>query len=142
MASRLTRRSYLAAAVAIAFVVVLFFGGTAAWRLARRFDRPPPVPRQTDASQIAGWMSVPYVARAYRVPPPALFDALGISPEGRRMSTLDAIAEETGRSSEEVLTIVRSTVEAWQEANPPPERGAPKPDRPQPDRPKPERPPA
>src|SRR5215210_1368568 len=110
MGTRVTRRPYLVVAVAVAFVAVLLFGGNAAWRLFRRFDRPPPVPRQTDVSQIAGWMSVPYVARAYRVPPPELFDALGVSPDGHRATTLDAIAAETGRSSDDVLAIVRTTV--------------------------------
>ena len=135
MATRLARRPYLVAAVAVAFVAVLVVGGNAAWRLARRFDRPPPMPRQTDVSAIAGWMSVPYVARAYRVPPPVLFEALGVSPDGHRRTTLNEIAAETGRSPEAVLGIVRTTVEAWQEANPPPERGGPKPERPKPERP-------
>ena len=135
MATSLARRPYLVAAVAVAFIAVLFFGGNAAWRLFRRFDRPPPVPRQTDVSQIAGWMSVPYVARAYRVPPQELFGALGVSPEDHRRSTLDGIALETGRSSDEVLAVVRATVEAWQEAHPPPKPGDPKPERQKPERP-------
>lgn len=117
------------ALVAIAFVVALMFGGRAAWRLANRLTRPPPPPRQTDLYAIAGWMTVPYVARTYRVPPEELYDALGVSPEGRRASTLDAIASGTGRTSTEVLDTVRAAVEAWQRAHPsskpgPPGRGS------------------
>jgi hypothetical protein len=105
-------------------------GGRAAWRLSNRLNRPPPPPRQTDVSQIAGWMSVPYVARAYRVPAPELYAALGIpteAREGRQFSSLDEIAQRTGRTSEEVLETVRATVTTWQETRPPPGRdGAPR----------------
>ena len=156
------RRSVLVALLAVALAVALVFGGRAALRLYHRFSGPPPPPRQTDISAIAGWMTVPYVGRAYRVPPPELFDALGVSPEGRRTSTLDAIAAETGRPSSEVLEIVRARVRTRQEANPSPDRGGPRPDGtrpggpgtdggrpdggrpdgPRPDAPKPDRPPA
>ena len=127
MAALGTRRRYLVAFLAVALVVTLVFGGRAAWRLYHRLTRPPPPPRQTDVSAIAGWMTVPYVGRAYRVPPPELFGALGVSPEGHRTSTLDDIARETGRTSTEVLDTVRATVEAWQETHPPPKPGAPRP---------------
>lgn len=129
MAIARVRRPYLIVLLAVGLVVALVIGGRAAWRLAHRFDRPPPMPRQTDVTQIAGWMSVRYVARAYRVPPQVLFEALGVSPEDHGRSSFDAIAAQTGRSSEEVLAIVQTTVAAWQEEHPPPERGAPKPDR-------------
>ncbi len=139
--------------MAVALVVTLLFGGRATWRLYNRLNRPPPPPRQTDVTAIAGWMSVPYVGRAYRVPPPELYAALGVPPENRdsrRFSTLDEIAAATGRSSDEVLAIVRATVTDWQETHPPPGRdGAPRdgpdggPDRnvPKPDTPRPGRPP-
>jgi hypothetical protein len=135
MAPFITRRRYLVALVVVAFVVTLVFGGRAAWRLAHRLAGPPPPPRQTDVSAIAGWMTVPYIGRTYRVPPPELYRALGISPDGHRTSSLDDIAGETGRPPGEVLDTVRATVEAWQQANPPPDRGAPKPGAPKPERP-------
>jgi hypothetical protein len=127
VATLVARRRFLVALVAVAFVVALVFGGRAAWRLYHRLTRPPPPPRQTDVSAIAGWMTVPYVGRAYRVPPPELFNALGVSPEGHRASTLDDIARETGRSSSEVLQTVRATVVAWQETRPPSQPGGPRP---------------
>ena len=129
MAIARVRRPYLIAVLAVGLIVTLLIGGQAAWRLAHRFDRPPPVPRQTDVTQIAGWMSVRYVARAYRVPPQMLFDALGASPDDHGTSSFDTIAAQTGRSSEEVLAIVQTTVAAWQETHPPPERGGPGSDR-------------
>jgi hypothetical protein len=145
MAAVLARRRILIALLLVALLAALAVGGASAWRLAQRASRPPPPPRQTDVAQIAGWMPVGYVARAYRVPAPVLFEALGVSAEGPRGRTLDDVAAETGRSSDEVVAIVRETVAAWQEAHPPPERGGPRPDGapsdgPRPDGPRPDGP--
>ena len=126
----LRRRPLLIAGIVVALLVVLVFGAQAAWRLGRRLMGPPPPPRQTDVSLIADWMSVPYVGRAYRVPEPELYRALGLEPEGRgRREPLREIAQETGRSSDEVLAVVRETVSTWQEAHPGPPTpiGAPSP---------------
>jgi hypothetical protein len=117
------RRTWLIAAVLLALIVAVLFGGRAAWRLGRRLTGPPPLPpRQTDVSLIADWMSVPFISRGYRVPEPELFEALGTTPEGRRMRPLREIAQETGRSSDEVVEIVRQTVTNWQaeHTGPPP----------------------
>ena len=116
--------------MAVGLILALALGGRAAWRLSNRLNRPPPPPRQTDVTTIAGWMSVPYVARAYRVPAPELYAALGVPPEdrdSRQFSSLDEIAQRTGRSSEEVVETVRTMVTAWQETHPSPGRdGAPR----------------
>jgi hypothetical protein len=119
MAAFIQRRRYLIAVIVVAFAVALLVGGRSAWRLSHRLTGPPP-PRQTDVSTIAGWMTIPYVSRAYRVPEPELYDALGVAPQGHRTSTLDHLARETGRSSADVLEIVRGTVLAWQATHPGP----------------------
>jgi hypothetical protein len=135
------RRQWLIAAVLAGLLLAVLLGGQAAWRLGHRFAGPPP-PRQTDVSQIADWMSVPYISHAYRVPEPELYRALGVEQAGRRMRRLRDIAGETGRSSDEVVQTVRDTITAWQaeHAEPPPggrqpptQRGpAPKPEPPPP----------
>ena len=114
------RRRWLIAAVLIGLVVVILVGGRAAWRLSYRLLGPPPPPRQTDVSLIADWMSVPYISRAYRVPEQELYRALGVGREGRRMRHLRDIAEETGRTPDETVLLVRETVQAWQAAHPGP----------------------
>ena len=134
------RRPWLIAAVSLGLILAVLLGGRAAWRLGRRLaGPPPPPPRQTDVTQIADWMSVPYVSRAYRVPEPELFRALGTEPEGRRMRPLKEIATETGRSADEVVEIVRDTVATWQaeHTRPPPDRPASGPGSPEPTAPKP-----
>ncbi len=128
MPALVARRSWLIAAVSIGLILVVVFGGRAAWRLGRRLTGPPPPPRQTDVSQIADWMSVPYVSRAFRVPEPELYRALGVEPEGRRMRPLRDIARETGRPADEMVQTVRETVSTWQAAHPrppPPGEGGP-----------------
>jgi hypothetical protein len=119
------RRRWLIAAIVLGLVVALLIGGRGAWRLVNRFAGPPPPPRQTDVSSIAGWMPVRLVSRTFRVPEPELYRALGVEPEGRRSSTLDEIAAQTGRSSDEVIQIVRETVRAWQASHPEPDRPGP-----------------
>jgi len=112
------RRPWLIAAVAIALVLALVLGGRGLVRLAFRLAGPPPPPRETDVSTIAGWMPLRLVSRSFRVPEPELYRALGIEPEGRRSNTLDEIAAQTGRSSDEVVEIVRETVSSWQTSHP------------------------
>jgi len=69
--------------IALGAALALFFG-LRALRSAMRmrgegpFGKPPPEV-QTDVSLIRDWMTVPYVARAYQVPPERLFEELGIS---------------------------------------------------------------
>ena len=137
-----SRRSWLIAALAIALVLALIFGGRGAVRLYFRMTRPPPPPRQTDVANIAGWMPLRLISRTYRVPQPELAQALGITPEeGFRSASLDEIAAQTGRSSDEVVEIVRETVREWQSTHPeptgpgPPRRNDPKPNEPDPTRP-------
>lgn len=105
----------------IALLVALAFGGRGAVRLFHRLTGPPPPPRQTDVASIAGWMPIRLVSRAYRVPEPELYRALGVEePPGRRGMTLDEIAAQTGRGSDEVVEIVRETVRTWQASHPEP----------------------
>ena len=63
-------------------------------------------------------MSIRYVARAYRVPPRCSSTRSGCLPTVAAQDSFDTIATQTGRSSEEVLDIVQTTVATWQEAHP------------------------
>jgi hypothetical protein len=127
-----TRRSLLIAATVLALLVALALGGRGLVRLAFRLAGQGPPPRQTHVSTIAGWMPVRLVSRSYRVPESELYRALGVEPEGRRTNTLDEIATQTGRTSDEVVAIVRTTVADWQANHPdtggpgPPGRGPPR----------------
>jgi hypothetical protein len=92
-------------------------------RLYRRLVVGPPVAvRQADVSQVAGWMTAPYVARTYGVPGEVIFAALDVPSEENRRRSLDAIADRYGRDREELLVTVRSTVAGQRPTVPPPSR--------------------
>lgn len=129
----LARRQWLIVAASLGLILAVLIGGRAAWRLSHRFAGPPP-PRQTDVAQIADWMSVPYISRAYRVPESELYRALGVEPQGPRVRRLREIASESGRSSGEVVEIVRRTVADWQASHPAPPKPADAPEPPPPGR--------
>ena len=70
---------------------------------------------------IRGWMTVPYVAHSYRVPPPVLYDALGIKPvppPDRR--PLRQIAREQNRKVEELISDLQEAIARERAAHPPP----------------------
>jgi hypothetical protein len=89
------------------------------WRLAG----PPIAARQADAAGVAGWMTVPYVARGYGVPGQTIFAALGVEPEENRQRSLDAIADRHGRDRGEVVAVVRAAIATHRSTSPPPASG-------------------
>ena len=90
-------------------------------RLYHRLQGPPPArPHQLAVTDIQGWMTVPYVARAFRMPPDELFSSLGVALADHRHSSLTAIASRTGRTTDEVLLAVQNAVTAYQAAHPAP----------------------
>lgn len=65
-----------------------------------REHRPPPVPAQvsgepeTNVELIRDWMTVPFIARMYRIPPSVLYRALDISPRGNEEKSLTQLNEQ------------------------------------------------
>jgi hypothetical protein len=109
----------------VVVVVGILVAGVFAFRLYQRRGRPPPPPRQTEVSLIAGWMTVPYVSRSFRVPPDEIFKALGIPPQGNDRKSLAELAADFGRSPGELVAAVQSIVKEWQTAHPAPKPGGP-----------------
>jgi hypothetical protein len=94
-------------------ILGLAIAGLFAARMIRR-GRPPP-PRQTDVSMIAQWMTVPYVARGFRVPPDELYRALGAESGDRRdRRSIGELATASGHTPDEGVRIVQDTVMSWQ----------------------------
>jgi len=59
---------------------------------------------------IRPWMSIPYVAHSYRVPPHVLYKALGIPPQAHDRRPLKQVAREQNRSVDEVTSVLRDTI--------------------------------
>lgn len=60
---------------------------------------------------IRPWMSIPYIAHSYRVPPHVLYQALGIPQEPHDRRPLKQIAREQKRSVDEVVKVVREAID-------------------------------
>ena len=76
-----SRRVLTIALVLIGLGLVGFFG-LRAYRAYTRFQPDAPATSLRDVEAIRGWMTLPYIARAYGVPEDALFEALTIPKAG------------------------------------------------------------
>src|SRR2546423_11499498 len=71
---------------------------------------------------IRPWMSIPYIAHSYRLPPHVLYQSLGISPQQHDRRPLRQIAREQNRTVDEVISVLQTAI-ARERAQQPP--GAP-----------------
>ena len=121
------RRRWMLVLLLIIAIVGIVIAGLFASRMMRR-GRPPLPPRETNVSLIAGWMTVDYIARTFRIPPEELFHELDIPATRRDPRSLNDLAAQGGRSSDELVAAARAAVEKLQIAFPRPKPGDP-PDR-------------
>lgn len=118
------QRALVIGLIALGVLFTAFFG-MRALHAFKKFDghRPPPPGNpgkvETDVEFIRGWMTVPFIAELYRVPEPALFDALKIpsNKENREKSLRDLNREYYPDADGFVLEKVKATVKKLQ---PPP----------------------
>jgi hypothetical protein len=113
---RLGRRQWI---VVIAFLLAVSVAGLFAVRTARHALYWS---RHRDEA-IRPWMSVPYVARSYHVPPPMLYQALGLSPKPHDRRPLRDIAREQDRPVEALTAELQKAIGEFRshpEAPPPP----------------------
>jgi len=93
------RRALVTALIGLGLVIVGFFGLRTA-RAFRQFHghRPPTSfetqQAETDVQLIRDWMTIPFIARMYHVPAPALYKALDISPHDNKDKSLKRLNEE------------------------------------------------
>jgi hypothetical protein len=70
---------------------------------------------------IREWMTVPYVAHSYRVPPRVLYETLGINPSHPHdKRPLRVIAREQNRPVEEIISELQDTIARERASRPPP----------------------
>lgn len=104
-------------------LILAGFFGLRAFHAFRKLEgrRPPPLPpsaaeqAETDVELIREWMTIPFIAKTYHVPPPVLFKALEISPNGNGEKSLKELNDEyfpdaPGR----VLELIKDAVRASQ----------------------------
>lgn len=113
--------------IAAGTLAMIFFGMRAMRSFMRMrgegpFGKPPPA-SQTDVSLIRDWMTVPYVARTYNVPPDVLFKTLEIPDSGKEnhKKSLQELNDEfyPGQSGA-VLAHIQAAIQAFQKQESPP----------------------
>ena len=111
--------------ILIGAAAVIFFGMRAARSVMRMrgagpFGKPPPA-EQTDIRLIRDWMTVPYVAKMYNVPPDALFKPLDIPGYENRKKSLKELNDEFYPDQNgAVLAYIQAAIQAMQKQEPPP----------------------
>jgi hypothetical protein len=114
---------------AVILVIVLILAGvflTAFYgpRVVRSFQQmhhSPLRPGVTDVNLVRGWMTVAYVARAYRVPEEVLWQGLGIPREGNRFKSLRMLDREYAQDQPgRILTQVKTLIQQYQAEHPAP----------------------
>jgi hypothetical protein len=108
---RLTGQQWL---VALAFLLALLLTSLFATRTVRRaiywhYHRD---------EQIRPWMSVPYVAHSYRVPPHVLYQAIGVTPMPHDRRPLRLLAREQNRSVELLIKELQAAIVQARPLNP------------------------
>ena len=78
------------------------------------------VPRRQVDEPIRPWMTVPYIARSYRVPAVVLYQALGLTPAPRDRRPLIAIARTQNRPVNTLIADLQSDIVRYRAANPTP----------------------
>ena len=103
-------------------IIVGFFGFRTLHAFREfRGHRPPPfapeldsAPAETDVELIRDWMTVPFIARMYHVPPPVIFDALEIpknhTNEEKSLKQLND--EFFSDQPDHVITVVKAAIQA------------------------------
>ena len=81
--------------------------------------------RQHRDETIRPWMTLPYVAHSYRVPPRVLYEALGIPQRQGDRRPLKKIAREQNASVESIIETLAHAITAFQQTNTPPVPAAP-----------------
>jgi hypothetical protein len=89
-----SRRLILTIALVIVGAALVGWFGLRAYHAYTRFQRSELTAGTTDVEAIRGWMTLPYIARAYGVPEDALFAALEIpKPGNQRLSVKQLVAK-------------------------------------------------
>jgi len=116
------QRLLITGLIVLGILTVGFFGLRAKDALKEfRGHRPPffnaghSPAAETDVNLIREWMTVPYIAKTYHVPPPVLFDALQIKPAGNHEKSLSQLNDEYySQARGIVIEIVKAAIRANQ----------------------------
>jgi hypothetical protein len=124
----MTRKNVITGALIFAGIVIVIFFGIRALHALRHlkghgpFNGKPPAANQIDVTMIRDWMTVPYIAHIYGVPPDAIFKSLEIPrpDENAKKSLAELNKKYYPAQGGVVLAHVQAVIQAFQEQEPPP----------------------
>ncbi|MCB0191278.1 MAG: hypothetical protein KDJ65_04985 [Anaerolineae bacterium] len=109
----------------VGLLLIGFFGLRAA-RSYIRIQQTGLEPGVTDVEAIRGWMTVPYIAKAYEVPETFIFEQLGIPAEGNGKKSLrDLNREQMAGEQGTIVETVKAAIRLYQADHPPTDGGGP-----------------
>jgi len=110
------RRFFLLLSI-VGVVFILFFGMRTV-RSYIRLQRTGLKPGVTDVEAIRGWMTIPYIAAAYHVPPDYLFEQIGVPAENNRNKSVAQLNRDLSKEQGVLITTVRNAITRYQQEHP------------------------
>ncbi len=95
----------------VASIVILGVFVARTVHMVRQLRQPEP---------IRPWMTIPYIAHSYRVPPSTLYQGLGLPERPRDRRPLTVIAREQQRPVQAVIADLQRTIQQAHPSSPPP----------------------
>jgi len=117
---RTLRRHPGAAALILVGVLLTLAFGFRAFRSFMRVRHGGLRPEMTDVAAIRDWMTVPYVARVFRVPEGELFRAIGAPPDSSRRKDLRQLDHDLGVDPGGTRAAIQEAVLRLRRERPPP----------------------
>ena len=112
------RRTTVIALIGLGLLIVGFFGlrTVQAFKEFRGHRPPPPFQNaqaETDVELIRDWMTIPFIARMYHIPPPVLFESLQVPKDrtNEEKSLKQLNDEYFPDQPDHVLTTVKATLQ-------------------------------
>ena len=117
--SRISVRLIVTIALIVIGLALVFFFGRGFWRDYMRLQQRGLQPGVTDVEAIRGWMTLPYVARAYGVPEAELFEALGIPQAENQGLSIKQLADKYGKDPNAIRETVQTVIRRYVATMPP-----------------------
>jgi hypothetical protein len=111
--------------IVVGLLLIIWFGFHSAVSVIRVW-RTGLQPGVTDVEAIRGWMTIPYIARAFGVPEKYLFEAAGIPVEGNQRKSLGQLNREYAWGERgAIITRVKDAIRHYETEKPEKRRGGP-----------------
>lgn len=129
----MTKKLIFTITLILAGIAIILFFGAGALRAFKHmkgrgpfndgpFNGKPPAANQADVSLIREWMTIPYIAKMYEIPPDAILKSLEIpkEDENKKLSLAQLNEKYYPNQGGVVLAHVQAVMQAFQKQEPPP----------------------